>query len=102
MIVNTYEDVGYTCDDLVIENQEWRAYKIGRYDTTYNWRLATDDDICIYIDRFLDVRVRQFGELKIENSATGVTIYEFFNTLHLDVEQAAELRDYLNKYVIGI
>jgi len=95
----------YKCDDLILENQGWHAIEFDTFkEYPNNWRLATDGDICNYIDRFLDVRVEQFGELeelKIENSATGVTIHEFFNTLYLDVEQAAKLRDYLNKYVIG-
>lgn len=104
MIVNNLiiHERAYNCDDLILKKQGWYAIEFDTFNEyPYNWRLATDDDICKYIDNFLDIRVEEFEGLKVEHNSIGITIGEFFNTMYLDVEQATKLRDYLNKYVIG-
>ncbi len=94
---------GYTCDDLIVEKQKWRAYEYTEYDdATYNWRLATDDDIAAYLERYITTREEDLGqEVNVAITDDLLTIKDVCGNVYLDMEQAAKLRDYLNKYVIG-
>lgn len=54
----------YSCDDLVKEGQRWSAYENDNYmfNFSYNWRIATDDDIVKYLSRFIDIPLGKVGE----------------------------------------
>lgn len=58
MIVIEYDEdlLKYKCDDLIIEDQTWAARGRGMNEfQKYEWRLATDDDICNYIAKFIKI-----------------------------------------------
>jgi hypothetical protein len=93
---------GYTCDDLIVEKQKWRAYEYTEYDdTTYNWRLATDDDIVVYLARYITTREESLNGIDVAITDDILTIRDVCGSVYMDMEQAAKLRDYLNKYVVG-
>ncbi len=54
----------YSCDDLVKPQQRWHAYENDNYmfNFSYNWRIATDDDIVKYLSRFIDIPLGKVGE----------------------------------------
>ena len=78
----------YSCDDLILPNQTWSAHE---YQTStmkpYDFRLATDEDICRYIDKFITIEIGKLSSghkifythdgLKIENTSI------FFSTEEL-------------------
>ena len=103
MIVKEFRGDGYVCEDLMVDNQDWRAYDISpKCGNEYKWRLATDKDIVYYLERYVDVREKSIGHgtsLQMTDDTLTIKGYGFW--VHIDANQAAKLRDYLNKYVIG-
>jgi len=97
-----YGNFGYTCDDLIVENQRWMAYEFDLYrENPYNWRIATDEDIAAYLERYITTREENLNGVDVAITDDILTIDYLRGKLCLDMEQAAKLRDYLNKYVIG-
>ena len=103
MIVEEFKNDGYVCEDLIVDNQDWRAYDISlRSGAEYKWRLATDKDIVYYLERYVDVREKSIGYgMSLQMTDDTLIIKDCGTAAYLDANQAAKLRDYLNKYVIG-
>jgi hypothetical protein len=92
-----WED-SFTCQDLVTDHQKWRAYENDNYkfNVSYNWRIATDDDIVKYLSRFLETplgKVGQFYFAKLTDD--GITLEELMFTdrdVYLGVEELVDLK----------
>jgi len=88
----------FTCQDLVKDNQNWRAYEFRGVVSgePYNWRIATDDDITKYLSRFLDIplgKVGQFYLAKLTDEGIMLTDLMFTDrNVHLDVEELDDLK----------
>jgi hypothetical protein len=88
----------FTCQDLVTDHQKWRAYENDNYmfNFSYNWRIATDDDITKYLSRFLDIplgKVGQFYLAKLTDEGIMLTDLMFTDrNVHLDVEELDDLK----------
>ncbi len=90
------KEFGYSCIDLVEEDQLWRAYEFQSIisDKPYDWRIATDDDIAKYLSRFLDIPLGKVGEYylaKLTNDGIILT-NEFVEIIHLDANELADLK----------
>jgi len=103
LIVEEFKNDGYVCEDLIVDNPDWRAYDISlRSEAEYKWRLAKDKDIVYYLERYIDVREKSIGYgVSLQMTDDTLIIKDCGAGVYLDANQAAKLRDYLNKYVIG-
>jgi hypothetical protein len=92
-----WED-SFTCQDLVTDHQKWRAYENDNYmfNFSYNWRIATDDDIAKYLSRFLDIPLGKVGEFYLAKlTDDGITLEELMFTdrdVYLGVEELVDLK----------
>jgi hypothetical protein len=91
-----WED-SFTCQDLVTDNQKWRAYENDNYMffNSYNWRIATDDDIAKYLSRFLDIPLGKVGEFYIAKlTDDGIMLDNLvtYEDVHLGVEELVDLK----------
>ena len=97
------KDYRYRCLDLIEENQGWSAFEFDSFsECPNNWRLATDDDISAYLERYITTREEDLGqEVNVAITDDLLTIKDVCGNVYLDMKQAAKLRDYLYKYVVG-
>jgi hypothetical protein len=97
---DSYFGEKYICQDLVRDGQKWAAYAY-EFDNmffkrTYDWRIATDDDIVNYLTRFVDIsfgKVGQFYNAKLTD--TGIVLEDLMFTdrdVNLDVEELIDLK----------
>jgi hypothetical protein len=92
-----WED-SFTCQDLVTDHQKWRAYENDNYmfNFSYNWRIATDEDIANYLSRFLDIPLGKVGQFYLAKlTDDGIILEELMFTdrdVHLGVEELADLK----------
>jgi hypothetical protein len=93
----------YTCVDLIKEEQRWSAYENrGLFDHSYNWRLATDDDIANYLSRFVHIPLGKVGAYEVELTDDGVRLddggeYDIYFT----AEELVQLGKIINERVVG-
>lgn len=103
MVVEKYNpqnisEESFTCQDLVTDHQKWRAYESDNYmfNFSYNWRIATDEDISKYLTRYLDIplgKVGMFFNAKLTDD--GIMLEDTMFTdrsIHLDAEELEDLR----------
>lgn len=92
----------YTVSELFNEKQKWVAYKHTQFlGKEYNWRLATDDDMHRALEAFIESQDTSIGGVKISCYDNYINLKQMDDYILLDIKSAAELRDYLNKNVIG-
>jgi hypothetical protein len=92
----------YHCYDLMEEKQAWFVREFYIYEENlYNWRIAKDDDIAAYLERYITTREESLNGIDVAITDDLLTIKDICGSVYMDMEQAAKLRDYLNKYVIG-
>jgi hypothetical protein len=94
--IETWED-SFTCQDLVIDHQKWRACEFDTmFDNPNNWRIATDDDIANYLSRFLDIPLGKVGQFYLAKlTDDGITLEELMFTdrdVYLGVEELVDLK----------
>lgn len=106
-----WED-SFTCQDLVTDNQKWRAYENEKWRAyendkymffnSYNWRIATDDDIAKYLSRFLDIPLGKVGEFYIAKlTDDGIMLDNLvtYGDVHLGVEELVDLKRIIDERV---
>jgi hypothetical protein len=93
----------YKCVDLVKEDQGWLAYENDNFMFTrsYNWRIATDDDIAKYLSRFVDIPLGKVGEYYLAKlTDDGIILTnEFVDSIHLDANELADLKRIIDERV---
>jgi len=93
----------YRCLDLVEEDQKWLAYEFGFY-KSYNWRIATDDDIANYLTKHLDINLGTIGDSYvvkyINNAILLENKYDEEYNIVLDLDDLKDLKNIINKVVI--
>jgi hypothetical protein len=66
------------------------------FNFSYNWRIATDDDIANYLSRFLDIPLGKVGEFYIAKlTDDGIMLEDLLVTdrdVHLGVEELVDLK----------
>lgn len=84
----------YSCEDFIKERQGWHAYEFERCGLhSYNWRLATDDDIANYLSRFLHIPLGSVGFYNAELTDSGITIVRGNEAvLSLEAEELANAK----------
>lgn len=92
----------YKCQDLVRENQGWCAYEIETlWEVSYNWRIATDDDIIKYISRFVNISLGKVGIFEIKLTDDGIMLDDGANCdVYLDAEELIQLGKIINERVV--
>jgi hypothetical protein len=99
-------EVSYTCQDLVVDHQKWRAYEYGTNvgHPPNNWRIATDDDIVKYLTTFLDIPIGKIGMFYLAKlTDNGIMLEDLMvcdRDFHLEVEELVNLKEILNKWVV--
>ena len=90
----------YSCDDLVKPQQRWHAYENDNYmfNFSYNWRIATDDDISNYLSRYLVIS-HKVGEYEVRVLDNCLAIEGFDCTLYLEADELADLKRIIDKRV---
>jgi hypothetical protein len=93
----------FTCQDLVKDNQNWRAYEFRGVVSgePYNWRIATDDDIAKYLSRFLDIPLGLVGDwylAKLTDDGIMLEDRMFTNKdIYFDAKELADLKRILDE-----
>lgn len=106
VVVNHFDDKHYSCDDLVIENQQWSAYEFRntwseRYTLPNNWRIATDDDIVNYLSRFINISLGKFSIYNATLIDDGIRFDDGYgNGVTLNAEDLARLGKIINDRII--
>ena len=92
----------YKCQDLIRENQGWCAYEIEPlWEVSYNWRIATDDDIVNYISRFVNIKLGKVGIFEIKLTDDGITLDDGVDyDIYLDAEELVQLSKIINERVV--
>lgn len=93
----------YKCQDLVRENQVWRASEIeSLWEVSYNWRIATDDDIANYVSRFVYIPLGKVGHFKVSLLDDGILIDDGVENggMILEAEELVQLGKIINERVI--
>ena len=97
----TWED-SFTCQDLVTDNQKWRACEFDTmFDTPNNWRIATDDDIANYLSRFLHIPLGKVGTYDVELTDDGIRLDDGSDYgIYFIAEELVQLGKIINKRII--
>jgi hypothetical protein len=96
----------YSCDDLVEQGQRWAAYENDNYmfNFSYNWRIATDDDIAKYLSRFIDIPLGKIGQFYLAKlTDDGVMLEDLMFTdrnIHLEAEELVDLKRIIDENLI--
>jgi hypothetical protein len=108
MVVDYYKEdsyfgQGYTCEDLVQPYQRWSAYPNYLFFTggvAYNWRIATDDDIAKYLDRYLEINLGKVGKHTAMHKADGIMLeLDYGESVLLSVDALKSLRNIIDRVV---
>lgn len=110
MIVERYnpEDIweeNFICQDLVKDDQKWRAYENdkGLFNKSYDWRIATDDDIVKYLTRYINIPLGKVGEYYIAKLTDyGIVLEDLMFTsvdIHLEADELADLKRIIDERV---
>ena len=93
----------YRCNDLVRDSQNWLAYENEMYLTmSYNWRIATDDDIANYLSRFLHIPLGKVGAYEVSLTDKGICFDNGFDfNIYFEAEELIQLGKIINKRVVG-
>ena len=95
----------YKCIDLVKEGQGWFAYENDNYmfNFSYNWRIATDDDIANYLSRFIDISLGLVGEWYLAKlTDDGIMLEDRMYTdkdIWFDAKELADLKRIIDERV---
>jgi len=91
----------YSCDDLVKEGQGWSAYENDTFNFSYNWRIATDDDIVKYLSRFIDIPLGKVGEHYVAKlTDNGIVLKDTMFTdsnVYLEADELIDLKRIIDK-----
>jgi len=98
-------DFNYRCDDLVREGQGWCAYEFDGYlfNESYDWRIATDDDIATYLARYLHIPLGKVGHYEVSLLDDGILIDDGVEDggMILEAEELVQLGKIINERVVG-
>jgi hypothetical protein len=108
MIVDYFKECnhfgpGYSCEDLVQPYQRWSAYLNDLFfnrGVDYNWRIATDDDIAKYLDRYLEINLGKVGDHTAMYEADGIMLeLDYGESVFLSVDALKSLRNIIDRVV---
>ena len=117
----TRNEFRYSCQDLVQENQKWSAYedkfKPGdiicsdrfhngfdsyTFNLSYDWRIATDNDIANYLSRFLHIPLGKIGTYDVELTDDGIRLDDGSDYgVYFTAEELVQLGRIINERVVG-
>jgi hypothetical protein len=94
---------GYSCIDLVKEDQGWLAYENRPHlARPYNWRIATDDDVANYLARFVEIDLGKVGAYEVSLTDDGIRLDDGGEcAVYFTAEELIQLGEIINKRVVG-